>query len=126
MARIIDFKTGEPPGSKEVDAGFSPQLTLEAAMLEAGAFQGLGPLETRDLTYIKITGGVPPGMLKPVKIDPMEAARRHLANLVGLLGKYQRIEQAYIPRYAIQNEDEACTHDHLSRYREWVLSGDGS
>ncbi len=126
MARIIDFKTGEPPGSKEVDAGFSPQLTLEAAMLEAGVFQGLGPFETRDLTYIKITGGVPPGVLKPVKIDPMEAARRHLANLVELLGKYQRIEQAYIPRYAIQNEDEACAHDHLSRYREWVLSGDGS
>ena len=38
---IIDFKTGQPPGLKEVFAGFSPQLTLEAVMLMEGAFDGL-------------------------------------------------------------------------------------
>ncbi len=38
---IIDFKTGQPPSAREVFAGFSPQLTLEAAMLQAGAFRGL-------------------------------------------------------------------------------------
>ena len=27
---IIDFKTGQPPGIREVYAGFSPQLTLKA------------------------------------------------------------------------------------------------
>ncbi|MET0532072.1 MAG: double-strand break repair protein AddB, partial [Microvirga sp.] len=30
---IIDFKTGQPPGVREVYAGFSPQLMLEAVML---------------------------------------------------------------------------------------------
>lgn len=123
-ARIVDFKSGDPPSAKEVSANFSPQLTLEAAMLENGAFQGLGNHETRELTYIKISGGIPPGEVKPVDIVPMDAARRHLASLVALLNKYQRAEQPYLPRYAIQNEDAVCDYDHLSRYREWILAGE--
>ena len=35
---ILDYKTGTPPSQKEVDAGLAPQLLLEAAMAEAGAF----------------------------------------------------------------------------------------
>ena len=124
QARIIDFKTGDPPSAKEVSANFSPQLTLEAAMLENSAFEGLGRHETRELAYIKITGGIPPGELKPVDIVPMDAARWHLASLIGLLNLYQRAEQAYIPRHAVQSEDEARPFDHLSRYREWILAGE--
>ena len=37
-AAIIDYKTGAPPGDKEVIVGFAPQLTLEAAMLLRGGF----------------------------------------------------------------------------------------
>ena len=52
-ARIVDFKSGAIPSTKKIDQGFSPQLTLEAAMLELGAFEHLGKQETRDLTYIQ-------------------------------------------------------------------------
>ena len=38
---IVDFKTGAMPGVKEVQVGFSPQLTLEAAMAQAGAFENI-------------------------------------------------------------------------------------
>ena len=37
-AFLFDYKTGVPPSDKQVHVGFAPQLTLEAAMLEAGAF----------------------------------------------------------------------------------------
>ena len=123
-ARIIDFKTGTIPSAKKIEQGFSPQLTLEAAMLELGAFEHLGRHETRDLTYIRITGGIPPGELKSVDISPMDAARRHLASLASLLGKYQNPALAYLPRYAIENVEAVCDYDHLSRYREWILAGD--
>ena len=123
-ARIVDFKTGAIPSAKKIEAGFSPQLTLEAAMLELGAFEHLGKHETRDLTYIRITGGIPPGELKSVDISPMDAARRHLASLVSLLDKYQNPALAYLPRYAIENVEAVCDYDHLSRYREWILAGD--
>ena len=39
-AAIIDYKTGAPPGHKEVAVGFAPQLTLEAAMLASGRLRG--------------------------------------------------------------------------------------
>jgi ATP-dependent helicase/nuclease subunit B len=45
---IIDFKTGQPPGVREVFAGFSPQLTLEAVMLmqarSRASRRGRGPI----------------------------------------------------------------------------------
>jgi hypothetical protein len=93
-------------------------------MLEQGAFAGLGRYPTSEITYIRITGGVPPGEMRPVDINAMNAAHRHLAGLVELLQKYQRVEQAYVPRFGLQNEDEEADFDHLSRYREWILSGE--
>ena len=44
-AALIDYKTGAPPGVAEVQVGFAPQLTLEAAMLARGAFADIGALE---------------------------------------------------------------------------------
>jgi ATP-dependent helicase/nuclease subunit B len=124
-ARIVDFKTGAIPSVKKIEEGFSPQLTLEAAMLELGAFEHVGSHETSDLTYIRITGGIPPGELKSVDLAPMNVAREHLERLKGLLGRYQNPNLAYLPRYAIENVEAVCDYDHLSRYREWILAGDG-
>ena len=39
QAYVFDYKTGAPPSNKQVKVGWSPQLTLEAAMIEAGAFE---------------------------------------------------------------------------------------
>jgi ATP-dependent helicase/nuclease subunit B len=124
-ARIIDFKTGTIPSGPKIKEGFSPQLTLEAAMLERGAFEQVGSRETSALTYIRITGGIPPGEVKLVELAPMAVAREHLARLEGLLGKYQNPALAYLPRYAIENVEAVHDYDHLSRYREWILAGDG-
>ncbi len=124
-ARIVDFKTGAIPSIKKIEEGFSPQLTLEAAMLERGAFEHVGSHETSELTYIRITGGIPPGELKSVDLAPMEVAREHLERLKGLLGKYQNPDLAYLPRYAVESVEAIHDYDHLSRYREWILAGDG-
>ena len=68
-ACIVDFKTGQPPSNKEVFAGFSPQLTLEAAMLKAGAFDGVTRTrETPDLLYVHATGGRKP--FEPLAVKP--------------------------------------------------------
>jgi ATP-dependent helicase/nuclease subunit B len=124
MARIVDFKSGAIPSDPKIKEGFSPQLTLEAAMLERGAFEHVGKHKTSELIYIRITGGIPAGELKLIDLEPMAVAREHLARLVGLLGKYQNPNLAYLPRYAIENVEAVCDYDHLSRYREWILAGD--
>lgn len=122
-ARIIDFKSGQPPSSKAVEAGFSPQLTLQAAMLEQGAFKGLQKHATKALTYIRISGGVPAGEVKEISAPPQTTAQKHLANLITLLNSYNDVSQPYVPRFGVQHEEEETEYDHLSRYREWMLAG---
>ena len=38
VADVLDFKTGSAPSAKQVQRGLSPQLTLTAAILQAGGF----------------------------------------------------------------------------------------
>jgi len=125
-ARIVDFKTGKVPTSAQVKSGLAPQLTLEAAMLARGAFAGIAALQTSRLLYVRLSGGEPPGEITELRFDisPNEIADRHLAGLIDLLAAYDRPEQPYIPRAAIEREDDDSDFDHLSRYREWALSGE--
>ena len=44
---VIDYKTGALPKAADVAAGLAPQLPLEAAMVEAGAFRGIEPAACR-------------------------------------------------------------------------------
>ncbi len=122
-AHIVDFKTGDVPSVDQVTKKFSPQLTLEAAMLDAGAFKDLPKLPARSLTYVSIKGGIPAGELKPVKLPVMDTAHSHLQSLKDLLQDYRNEAQPYIPRYGFLFEEDKSEYDHLSRYREWVLSG---
>ncbi|WP_238312776.1 double-strand break repair protein AddB [Methylobacterium crusticola] len=127
---IIDFKTGQPPSAREVFAGFSPQLTLEAAMLRAGAFRDLGPAaETPDLLYIRAGGGKVPLDPTPLRAPRGEARSladivdAHVAGLRRLVSGFLDGEAAYLsrpyPKYAKAYSD----YDHLARVKEWSLAG---
>jgi ATP-dependent helicase/nuclease subunit B len=56
-AVVVDYKTGAPPSAKEVRAGWSPQLTLEAAMLSSGAFRDVPMREVATAIYLPLGGG---------------------------------------------------------------------
>ena len=43
-AAILDYKTGRPPSPPHIRELLTPQLPLEAAILAAGGFPGLGSL----------------------------------------------------------------------------------
>lgn len=127
-ARIIDFKTGAVPSGKQVEAGLAPQLTLQAAILEAGGFKGLAACPTDELTYIRLSGGEPPGEIRSLSLDSsvMDLAHAHLGGVIRLLTAYASPAQPYLPRGVMQMEDDVSDYDHLSRYREWTLSGGAS
>src|SRR5215207_5600575 len=126
---IIDFKTGAPPGVKEVFAGFSPQLTLEAAMLMQGAFKDIPASgETPELIYVHTSGGRKP--LKPREIEILPGDTRSVADIVDehrqrlteLVGRYVSGDAVYLsrpyPKYAKRFSD----YDHLARVKEWSLA----
>ncbi len=58
---IYDFKTGTPPDRTQVFAGLTPQMTLEAAMVRAGAFDEIsgGRSSVSDLAWLGDRPGRP-------------------------------------------------------------------
>jgi len=117
------------PSKKEVEVGLAPQLTLQAAMLARGGFRDVTAGETKQLWYVKLSGGNPAGDVEELKkLDPpvMELAEKHFAELQKLLGKYATLGQPYYPRTIMKKEDDPSDYDHLSRFQEWSLSGGGT
>ncbi|GJE57272.1 double-strand break repair protein AddB [Methylobacterium thuringiense] len=127
---IIDFKTGVPPSNKTVFAGFSPQLTLEAAMLMHGAFDGLKANSVPELLYVHASGGREP--FRPVPVKPPQGEARtvdgiveeHVARLRGLIARFLTGEAAYVSRPYPQYARAYNEYDHLARVLEWSLAGE--
>ena len=125
---ILDYKTGRAPSQKVVDAGFSPQLTLTAAILARGGFADLGALIPGDLTYLEVTGRKPAGRVEvraAAGDEATGAADRAFEGLKALVARYGRPGQAYVSRTAPQFvHDYAGDYGHLARVFEWSTSGE--
>ena len=134
LGHVLDFKTGAAPSKKMVQSGFSPQLTLTAAILAGGGFEGLGQPAPGELTYLQVTGRKPPGR-EEIRAAPdgdnekvlnsRDAADRALAGLVELVERYADPAQGYASRTAPQFVKlYASDYDHLARVFEWSTSGE--
>ena len=124
-ATLIDYKSGSPPGAKEVKIGLAPQLTLEAAILMRGGFEGLDAMRPERALYLKL-GGPDGGKERPAggeDANICELAERHFAELKPLLDQFADPATPYlsrpIPKFASRYED----YDHLARVKEWSLTG---
>jgi ATP-dependent helicase/nuclease subunit B len=129
-ATLLDFKTGAPPSAKVVYAGFSPQLTLQAAMLARGAFKDIAATEPPELVYVHTSGGRDP--LKPKPIEPPrkdappvpQLIEDHLRRLTGLLSRYASGEAGFMSRPYAQYARKYAPYDHLARVAEWSAAAD--
>lgn len=124
---ILDYKTGAVPARRSVDAGYAPQLPLEAAMAADGAFgpEGLGTVA--ELAYWRLTGGPVPGEVTQVGSDAAavaaltDAARTKLADLV------RRFDDPAQPYLSQPNPGEAprfTDYTQLARVAEWSVAGE--
>lgn len=121
-AAIIDYKTGQLPSPKQVKLLLSPQLPLEALMLEEGGFAGADKLNTSELIYIRFGGGAEPGEIRPTP-DVPELIAKAEANLRTRLADYSNPGMPYLPRVMPFRADQPGDYDHLSRVGEWALAG---
>ncbi|HYE46260.1 MAG TPA: double-strand break repair protein AddB [Caulobacter sp.] len=128
VGHILDYKTGAAPTAKMIDTGFSPQLTLTAAILASGGFDGLKG-SFGDLTYVRITGRNPAGVIETRKAAGEEseaAARAAVEGAMRLLAAYRNPDQPYPSRTAPQFvKTYAGDYDHLARVMEWSTGADG-
>ncbi len=130
---VIDFKTGGAPSWKQVRTGFSPQLSLTAAIARAGGFAQIGPVEPGQLLYITVTGRRPPAVEvdrggDAQKRDPQPVAQtvdEAMDGLKRLIVAYEDPNRAFISRSAPQFAQRAVSdYDHLARVREWSVAED--
>jgi ATP-dependent helicase/nuclease subunit B len=124
-ARLIDYKTGQIPTPGQIKSGFSPQLTLEAAMLAAGGFSQAGKRRTSAAHYVRISAGRESGKILAIDsgdFDIGEIASRHWAGLQQRLATLLLPGTAFPPRVKLQFETRGSDDDHLSRFQEWSLA----
>jgi ATP-dependent helicase/nuclease subunit B len=124
---IIDFKTGNPPSSKEIRSGLEQQMPLMALMVREGAFRELGPRSVSSLEYVAFKAKF---VSRRVEIDcdltPAELARDAEQGLFRLIAAYR--EQAApilsAPRIQFRSKFEG-DFDRLARRAEWDIDGAG-
>ena len=130
---MLDYKTGRAPALKQVKTGFSPQLTLTAAILVHGGFQGIGRVAPGEMAYVEIIGRRPAGR-EEVRAAPdgdnakvlnsRDAVDQALAGLTRLIERYADPAQGYTSRTAPQFvKTYASDYDHLARVKEWGSVG---
>jgi ATP-dependent helicase/nuclease subunit B len=120
---ILDYKTGAPPTDPQVLKHLAPQLPLEGAVLMAGGFKEIGPLEPAELVYVRITGGADAGAFKPVKTDAKVIAGQAAERLAKRIAEFDDEAKAYESRVGPLFAKYQGDYDHLARVREWSASG---
>jgi len=123
-ADIVDFKTGASPSAPQVQALLAPQLPLEAALLERGAFEEPGKSAPGDLIYVRL-GARGELVARPVSggknDDAGTLAERAWEKLEGLCAHYNDPNQGYPSRLMpFREADFDGDYDHLARALEWA------
>ncbi|WP_207477773.1 double-strand break repair protein AddB [Arenibaculum pallidiluteum] len=121
---ILDYKTGAPPSTREVELGFAPQLPLEAAIAEAGGFEPIEARQVSSLAFWRLSGGDPPGEEKAL---PPDALPRLVAEArAGLLALIHAFDDPRTPYRALPRPERAPRYSdyaHLARVQEWSTAG---
>jgi ATP-dependent helicase/nuclease subunit B len=121
---VVDFKSGTTPTQEQIAAGFATQVTLEAAMLQRGAFASFpAAVGTIEGAYVNLMKDAKERKIGS-RTDPFTAlAEAHFEGLVILLESFEDPDTAYVARPYPQFASQFQPYDHLARVKEWSLSG---
>ncbi len=130
---ILDYKTGQPPTGKQVRMGLAPQLTLEAAILREGGFEGIAANSSvSEIGYIRLSGNNPPGKYEPLELkinrsdqpqQPDAAAAYALEQLKALIRKFEDESEPYRSLNLPMWTNRYGSYDDLARIKEWSAAG---
>ncbi len=128
---IVDFKTGEPKKVKPVESGLESQLPLEAAIAAQSPFGHIGPAQTSELIYFRMSlsartsdddNGQP---LAFKSHKTMQVAEEALAGLKRLIEQYADPGQPYLSKPRVEFVWSVSDYDNLARRAEWTTDEGG-
>jgi ATP-dependent helicase/nuclease subunit B len=120
---IIDYKTGSVPEKGDLDEGITPQLALEAAMIEQGGIEALGKASVAELAYWKLGGGDPAGKIERREDDPAELRALIERTVLGMHTLIASFDDPATPYLAVPRPEKAPRYSdyaHLERQKEWL------
>ena len=120
---IIDYKTGGIPPKKHVTEGRCPQLSLEAAIAQAGGFADVDAAEVASLAYWRLSGAETAGEITAIGSNTGALAREAAAGLQALIERFDDPATPYhpVPRPALAPRWN--DYAHLARHKEWSVPG---
>ena len=119
---IIDYKTGLPPSSQQVQKGRATQLLIEAFIAAQGGFEGQKkeadfPIES--LEYWHLTGkAAKPAEIKNVTPEDFDL-EYYFERLKALLLFFEEPESCYPSEPDSTQRPRFSSYRHLARVREW-------
>ncbi len=122
---IIDYKTGGVPASKDVSAGYAPQLPVEGIIAEDGGFEDLAAGEVSGLAYWRLSGANPAGEVKPVRGDVAAIVTDTRRRLAELIRAFDQPETAYRAQPRPGRAPRYNDYAHLARVGEWSADDGG-
>ena len=129
---ILDYKTGQTRTGKQVRLGLAPQLTLEAAILREGGFDGIASgSSVAELMYVRLSGNNPPGKAeiltlerdKSDVISADQAADEARAELEKRIRLFEEETQGYTSLSLPMWDNRYGSYDDLARIKEWSAVG---
>lgn len=115
--QIYDYKSGQPPTSKE-QAKFDKQLLLEAAIAEAGGFEGIEAAPVSQAVFIGLGSGFKE-VAAPLDKEPPQ---KIWGDLRKLISAYLEPSQGFTSRRMLQKDTDFGDFDQLARFGEWDRS----
>ena len=95
---------------------------MEGVILNGGGFGDAGNSTASELTYIRFGGGAEPGEIRDIPNAQALIAEAEL-KLRARIAEYDIEDTPYLPRLVPFRADQPGDYDHLSRVREWAVSG---
>ncbi|NKB43457.1 MAG: double-strand break repair protein AddB [Alphaproteobacteria bacterium] len=122
---IIDYKTGAVPSTKEVAAGYAPQLPLEAVIAAEGGFSGIPAKDVSNLAYWRLTGRGDGGEVRTAGDSAAELRTDALAGLTTLIKIFDDPATPYEARPHPDMAPRFGDTQHLARVKEWAAAEGG-
>jgi ATP-dependent helicase/nuclease subunit B len=112
---VIDYKTGALPTKRTIDAGFAPQLPLEAAILRDGSYGGVSGSPAA-LEYWQLGGRTPAGRRWLIdEGNRLPSVDRALAKLRALIRHFDDPSTPYLAVPAPARSPRFSDYEHLER-----------
>ncbi|MEA4836686.1 MAG: double-strand break repair protein AddB [Rhodospirillaceae bacterium] len=123
---VIDYKTGTVPTAREIEAGFSPQLPIEAAIALKGGFSSIPARPVTELLFWRLKGGMDGGeIITASKRPPGELAAEALAGVAALVAAFDDENTPYAARPHPDMAPRYSDYGHLARILEWSAAETG-